>query len=228
MVQPLPADIAAATSATVDPLSAIKTAENEHNDSIVCDICLEADDWEGDEIVICELCFAASHQSCYGSEIFNRLPLPDQPWYCDRCLNHTMHNKPIDEMLCALCPDPKGIIKQLSFTTGSAAKIWAHPICVNWTPEIWFADELKTKIGGQLSKLRKQLRCGSCLKIKGSCIQCDFKDCKKSWHVRCAVKKGVIGEWEQMQAELGDPADDMLTPLFCKEHATSGKNAFKQ
>lgn len=52
---------------------------------MICDICLEDDDFEGDEIVICDLCLGATHQTCYGGEIKDRLPQPDQPWYCARC-----------------------------------------------------------------------------------------------------------------------------------------------
>jgi hypothetical protein len=33
----------------------------EENDDINCDICLESDDGEGDEILICDLCCAATH-----------------------------------------------------------------------------------------------------------------------------------------------------------------------
>jgi hypothetical protein len=45
----------------VDPYFEIKVFENATNDLIVCDICLEDDDYEDDEIVICELCNAAAH-----------------------------------------------------------------------------------------------------------------------------------------------------------------------
>jgi hypothetical protein len=52
---------------------------------IVCDVCLEDDDYEGDEIVICELCLAATHQTCYGGNILKKLPNENVPWYCARC-----------------------------------------------------------------------------------------------------------------------------------------------
>lgn len=69
-----------------DPYFEIKMHENEQNqDAIICDICLLDDDFEGDEIVICDLCSGATHQTCYGGEIKDRLPLVDQPWYCARC-----------------------------------------------------------------------------------------------------------------------------------------------
>ena len=44
-----------------DPYEAIRLEQNESNDEIICDICLDDDDEEGDEIVICENCLVAVH-----------------------------------------------------------------------------------------------------------------------------------------------------------------------
>ena len=44
------------------------------NENVECDVCLGDDDEEGDEIVICELCYGATHQSCHGGAIKDRLP----------------------------------------------------------------------------------------------------------------------------------------------------------
>lgn len=122
-----------------DPYFDIKIHENEEDqDNIVCDVCLEGDDAEGDEIVICELCLAATHQSCYKGEIERQLPAADQPWYCARCtVLVNDKSKKANEIQCFFCPDLKGIMKPIE---GSVAK-WAHIICVNWIPEIWFNDD---------------------------------------------------------------------------------------
>ena len=58
---------------------------SDKNDDIICDICLNDDDFHDDEIVICDFCNAATHQSCYGGELKERLPAGDQPWHCARC-----------------------------------------------------------------------------------------------------------------------------------------------
>lgn len=68
-----------------DPYALIKITKNEMNDNVCCDICLDGDDSENDEIVICELCLGATHQKCYGGEIKTRLPKENEPWYCARC-----------------------------------------------------------------------------------------------------------------------------------------------
>jgi hypothetical protein len=36
---------------------------------------------------------------------------------------------------------------------------WAHIVCVNWTPEIWFADDNKHSVHGQVSLHRFDLVC---------------------------------------------------------------------
>lgn len=39
----------------------IKIFENEKNENIICDVCLDDDDEEGNEILICENCLVAVH-----------------------------------------------------------------------------------------------------------------------------------------------------------------------
>ena len=87
-----------------DPYALIRI-ENTQEKDIVCDVCLEEEDYDEDEILICELCQAATHQSCYGGEIKNRLPESDQPWYCTRCV-HLIENKNMlcTEIKCSMCP----------------------------------------------------------------------------------------------------------------------------
>ena len=113
------------------------------------------------------------------------------------------------------------------FDLGGKEKEWAHLICVNWTPEIWFTNDSNVEAGGQLDKNRFKLACGKCKLIKGSCIQCDFKNCQKGWHVRCATKLGVIKQFEEMRSELGNPQNQWSTPVFCQAHADEGKSMFK-
>ena len=136
----------------------------EHN--IVCDVCLEEDDAEGDEIVICELCLGAVHQSCYGGDIQHRLPRDDVPWYCARCEVLIKEKKACNEIKCFLCPDLDGILKPVD----AAKKKWAHIICVNWTPEVWFVDDAKSRICGEVPEARMRVTCQKCNSRNGSII----------------------------------------------------------
>jgi len=75
-------------------------------------VCLDDDDEEGDEIIICDLCLAGVHQSCYGGKIKDKLPDPNEKWYCDRCEFLLMNqNKSCLDIKCTLCPDVDGIMK---------------------------------------------------------------------------------------------------------------------
>jgi len=59
-VQPDPHDYASAYNES-DPMAQIRIDQNATNDNVLCDICLEDDDAEGDEIVICETCMVGVH-----------------------------------------------------------------------------------------------------------------------------------------------------------------------
>ena len=69
-----------------------------------------------------------------------------------------------------MCPQIKGIIKPISDDKST----WAHVICINWTPEIWFTDENIVKVEGKVPSARNELVCKICRNKNGSCIQCDF------------------------------------------------------
>jgi hypothetical protein len=49
-----------------DPYAIIRTEENKIDSKIVCDICLNGDIQDDNEIVICEICLCGVHQACYG------------------------------------------------------------------------------------------------------------------------------------------------------------------
>jgi len=65
-----------------------------------------------------------------------------------------------------MCPQIKGIIKPIATDNSS----WAHVICINWTPEVWFTDDNITVVGGAVPSARNELICGVCHKKNGSCI----------------------------------------------------------
>jgi hypothetical protein len=70
-----------------------------------------------------------------------------------------------NEIKCLFCPEVEGILKQITLDN------WVHPICVNWIPEIWFADEkLKDSLAGSIDRSRYGLSCGRCGKKKGALI----------------------------------------------------------
>lgn len=104
-----------------------------------CDICLEFEYEDDDLMVICEMCNVAVHQSCNGGDIMDRVPAGE--WYCDRCkVLKAQPTLKCDAIKCFLCDELQGAMRMVDQKNG----IWAHIICVNWTPEIWFNDDKRT------------------------------------------------------------------------------------
>lgn len=44
------------------------------DEEIVCDVCLDMESTDDNQILICDLCEASIHQSCYGSELKHFIP----------------------------------------------------------------------------------------------------------------------------------------------------------
>jgi len=111
-------------------------------------------------------------------------------------------------------------------TGPKSAELWAHVVCVNWTPELWFKNDDKASLEGAFLKSRSDLKCGRCKLMEGSCIQCDYQTCNSSFHVRCAIRSGHIDEWSVMQEKIGNPDSD-FAPVFCAQHERVGNFKFK-
>ncbi len=196
-----------------------KIHQNQKNDSIKCDVCLWEDDCDKDELVICDMCLVATHQQCYGGEIFDTLPSGD--WFCARCVYVKQNPKVVK---CYLCFEQRGVLKQID------KQKWAHVQCVNWFNQIYFSDDSKEKIVGEVPNEFFSLTCCLCGKKKGACIQCDYKNCPRSFHVRCAAKKGLIKAWPAMCSELSKNGDLTINnaPVFCQQHASVGVEEFRK
>ncbi len=58
--------------------------KNDVDEDIMCDVCMDdLVEEKVNELLICELCNSATHQSCYGNELLNNFP--EGSWYCMRC-----------------------------------------------------------------------------------------------------------------------------------------------
>ena len=102
-----------------------------------------------DQMVICEICLGAVHQSCYKGEL--RFEIPDQQWYCPRC-SHLVQNPEINpiDVKCGLCSDLKGVMTKLLPNEYSIT--FVHPICVIWNPYIRYDNIFKKdSLKGDLS-----------------------------------------------------------------------------
>ena len=185
----------------------------------MCDVCLDYEFEDGDEILICSTCMVATHRTCYGSEL--RQGIPSEDWHCARCTELRNTQKTCQDIKCLFCPDIDGVIKPITCGKGKKEQMWAHLVCVNWIPEMWFKDDAKEVVDGCIPKDRFQIACGRCRTNKdkeGACITCDYKNCRKTFHVRCGIKQGAIECWDTMLDELDNPDDEDGIPIFCQDH----------
>ena len=52
------------------------------SNKVICDVCQDPDDSEGDELVMCDGCNVAVHQKCYGSELLGIDVSQLESWLC--------------------------------------------------------------------------------------------------------------------------------------------------
>lgn len=95
-----------------NPYEKIIITTNSVDEDVQCDVCLEFEYEDDDQIVICDLCNAATHQSCYGSELLKGVPPGN--WFCQRC-KQLRDNKQLKctDIKCYLCPSIDGFMKKI-------------------------------------------------------------------------------------------------------------------
>jgi hypothetical protein len=83
-------------------------------------------------------------------------------------------------------------------------------------------------VAGDLLPTKMNLFCYICRKKAcGGCIQCDYKSCEKAFHVRCAIDKGLINNWEQMNEQReNEEAHECF--IFCDSHYEIGCKGLKE
>lgn len=149
----------------------------------VCNICLDGDTSNCNQIVYCDRCNLTVHQDCYGIPF-----IPDGCLECRRCVI-----SPARRVHCVLCPSRKGAFKQVDHNR------WVHVICVIWVDETHFGNTIFMENVQNVEKAihdRKALSCMLCKDRKhariGACIQCSEGKCTASFHVTCARNSGLV------------------------------------
>lgn len=74
---------------------------------------------------------------------------------------------------------------------------WMHIQCVNWIPDLYFEEGSEVEINDK-PKFNKK-KCTICDKNCGRTLKCDFDRCQEYFHVRCAVNKSIISDWQTME-----------------------------
>lgn len=149
----------------------------------VCNICLDGDTSNCNQIVYCDRCNLTVHQDCYGIPF-----IPEGCLECRRCVV-----SPGRRVSCVLCPSKKGAFKQVDHNR------WVHVLCVIWVDETHFGNTIFMENVQNVEKAlhdRKALSCMLCKDRKyartGACIQCSEAKCTASFHVTCARNFGLV------------------------------------
>lgn len=184
------------------------TKESLHgeDDPIVCAACLDGTVYDNNEIIFCDKCNVAVHQTCYG--VFN---IPDGPWFCQVCAAGGDPSK----VECDLCSNFGGAYKSVDKINSGR---WAHAICATWIPEIYAMqiNDVSVLNFSYLDKKRFRLKCALCT-TKGACIQCSYGRCTNAAHPWCVMfnPKGVT------HRIVKDEEGETQWEIFCKTHASA-------
>lgn len=162
-----------------------------------CCVCADENGWTDNPLIYCdgENCEVAVHQGCYGIQ-----EVPDGEWFCAKCTKAagmapgTFNS---ETFCCELCPFDYGALKKTDRKDG-----WAHVICALYIPEVRFGNvhSMEPVILSDVPVDKFQKTCYICLDErpnsakKGACMSCNKSNCKRSFHVTCAQRKGLLCE----------------------------------
>ena len=92
---------------------------------------------------------------------------------------------------CALCPVSGGAMKRTTCWR------WCHLQCAMWIPEAFFRSPDTNECIDilKIPKFRFGNRCCYCSKIMGATLDCCKANCKKQYHVSCALKRKAYFEY---------------------------------
>lgn len=162
-----------------------------------CCVCADENGWTDNPLIYCdgENCEVAVHQGCYGIQ-----EVPDGEWFCAKCTKAAVMAPGTvnsETFCCQLCPFDYGALKRTDRKDG-----WAHVICALYIPEVRFGNvhSMEPVILSDVPVDKFQKICYICnderpsAAKKGACMSCNKNNCKRSFHVTCAQRKGLLCE----------------------------------
>nr|CEL68534.1 TPA: PHD-finger domain-containing protein [Neospora caninum Liverpool] len=215
------------------------------DDGTRCDICGNYDSLPGhDEILLCDGCDVAVHQTCYYVET-----VPKADWYCQYCedRNQAQANvtklrrlakssgktdkqveatfrTELDRMASAkepFCVLPKRCpLCPRSFGAhvrcGEDFRMWVHVNCAVWVPETWIVG---VDYAGGLEDIpawRCETICDICGVDEGAVIKCSVGNCPAAFHPICAI---IAGYGMNLTGQIDyERKNDTTFHAFCLRH----------
>ncbi|CEF67311.1 Zinc finger, PHD-type domain and Zinc finger, FYVE/PHD-type domain and Zinc finger, RING/FYVE/PHD-type domain and Zinc finger, PHD-finger domain-containing protein [Strongyloides ratti] len=201
-----------------------------------CCVCSEENGWTDNPLIYCDgpNCDVAVHQGCYGI-----IDVPEAEWFCSKCtyalrLLYALDKEKIPSWLvnadpsteqllndpkCELCPYSTGALKQ------THDKKWSHVICALYIPEVRFGNvhSMEPVILKDVPFDRYSRPCYLCddygnknSRDVGACMPCNKSGCKKTFHVSCAQKFGLL-------CEEGGQSKNVKYCGYCRSHIKKAK-----
>ncbi|TNV84102.1 hypothetical protein FGO68_gene3647 [Halteria grandinella] len=194
---------------------------------MTCDCCLSSVNTPSHPMVYCELCHNSVHIRCHGRKLWYASQGQDQTpfdsFICERCKflldNDTTAQECENKVRCRYCDELKGIMVYIDKNDRKAWLIgWAHLCCIYWHPLLSFTDEKKMEVRQNNRYWINKNQCCYCKRnaLVHKTMQCGY-DCKKTFHVRCAINRGLIVEYETMREKQPDPVTGEPR-VYCAKH----------
>ncbi|CAI4225134.1 unnamed protein product [Auanema sp. JU1783] len=188
----------------------------------ICALCFNIKSSAGDDIIICDRCGVAVHESCYLPDIVDDASsscssASTEPWFCEPCTYGL-----VEPPNCEFCPDRHGAFKR-----SDIGGRWVHLICALYTRGVTFGDiDHLSAVSWQEMDHRNFGRksCNACTdKLEarvGVATRCELGLCKNHYHITCAQKLGLLVDLSE--AEHVDEAH-AVEPRYisCKKHSNS-------
>ena len=175
-----------------------------------CVVCFSENFTDDDNIIFCDGCNVAVHQSCYGVDV-----IPEGDWFCEPCRKGIDSNTP----LCQVCPATKGALLPTTKNRNSSPS-YVHGCCALYTPGLDLDFGFVTI--QNIDQRRRELGCGVCGESGGGTLQCSFPGCYAAFHAMCGRSRGATFDFRPESAvERGGKAQQKYwgPVAFCKAHS---------
>jgi len=136
---------------------------------------------------------------------------------CERCQFIVDNNPPPEDVLamkCKFCDELKGIMifvdkNSKTVNTANVKRTlligWAHIACIYWNSHCSFYDETRLEVKQETKLiLNAKNRCKYCqldvtaFRTSTCGARSEKSRCSKPFHVRCAIRRGLITDFETM------------------------------
>ncbi|KAH7293041.1 hypothetical protein KP509_28G009100 [Ceratopteris richardii] len=164
-----------------------------------CAVCGWVEDYEYNQILVCNRCQIGVHEECYGVKASET----GGSFICRACESSEKDKE------CCLCPVRGGALKP-----SVIPDLWVHVYCAWFMKGIFFRDISKMEpaegiLSMDMSKFKQQ--CVICKQYHGACIGC--WECDTTFHATCALRAGYRMELSTIMGQ-----DELKKVSYCARH----------